>query len=85
MQDQNFTRNPEKLAEVPGASITLSLRKTSQRIHQFLERKVLAGLFFGYALYAGGICKGDVLVADVEKLETMDGSEIFSKRLNVKE
>ena len=34
---------------------------------------------------AGGIWKGDVLIADLEELETMDGSEIYSKRLNAKE
>ena len=47
--------------------------------------KVLPGLFLGYALYAGGIWKGDVLVADLEELETMDASKIYSKRLNAKE
>ena len=52
--------------------------------HQF-GKKVLPGLFLGYALYAGGIWKGDVLVADLEDLETMDASEIYSKRLNAKE
>ena len=52
--------------------------------HQF-EKKVLHGLFLGYALYAGGIWKGDMLVADLEELETMDASEIYSKRLNAKE
>ena len=31
------------------------------------------------------IWKGDVLVADLEELETMEASEIFSKRLNAKE
>ena len=36
-------------------------------------------------MYAGGIWKGDVLVADLEELETMDASEIHSKRLNAKE
>ena len=36
-------------------------------------------------MYAGGILKGDILVADSEKLETMDASEIYSKRLNAKE
>ena len=36
-------------------------------------------------MYAGGIWKGDVLVADLEELETMDASEIYSKRLNAKE
>ena len=58
--------------------------KEQSRIHQF-GKKVLPGLFLGYALYAGGIWKGDVLVADLEELETMDASEIYSKRLNAKE
>ena len=39
----------------------------------------------GYALYAEGIWKGDALIADLEELETMDASEIYSKRLNAKE
>ena len=58
--------------------------KEQSRIHQF-GKKVLLGLFLGYALYAGRIWKGDVLVADLEELETMDASEIYSKRLNAKE
>ena len=58
--------------------------KDQSRIHQF-GKKVLSGLFLGYALYAGGIWKGDVLVADLEELETMDASEIYSKRLKAKE
>ena len=58
--------------------------KDQSRIHQF-GKKVLPGLFLGYALYAGGIWKGDVLVADLEELETMDASEIYSKSLNAKE
>ena len=58
--------------------------KDQPRIHQF-GKKVLPGLFLRYALYAGGIWKGDVLVADLEELETMDASEICSKRLNAKE
>ena len=33
----------------------------------------------------GGIWKGDILVADLEELETMEASEIYSKRLNAKE
>ena len=65
-------------------SITLQLRKDQSRIHQF-GKKFLPGLFLGYALYAEGIWKGDVLVADIEELETMDASEIYSKRLNAKE
>ena len=58
--------------------------KDQSRIHQF-GKKVLPGLFLGYALYAGGIWKGDVMVADIEELETMDASEIYAKRLNAKE
>ena len=53
--------------------------KDQSQPHQF------GGLFLGYALYAGGIWKGDVLIADLEELETMDASEIYSKRLNAKE
>ena len=58
--------------------------KDQSRIHQF-GKNVLPGLFLGYALYAGGIWKGDVLITDLEELETMDASEIYSKRLNAKE
>ena len=58
--------------------------KDQSRIHQF-GKKVLPGLFLGYALHAGGIWKGDILVADIEELETMDASEIHTKRLNAKE
>ena len=54
------------------------IAKDQSRIHQF-GKKVLPGLFFGYALYAGGIWKGDVLIADFEELETMDASEIVRK------
>ena len=55
--------------------------KDQSRIHQF-GKKVLPGLFLGYALYAG---VGDIMVADIEELETMDASKIYSKRLNAKE
>ena len=58
--------------------------KDQSRIHQF-GKKVLPGLFLGCALYAVRIWKGDILVADIEELETMDASEIYSKRLNAKE
>ena len=53
--------------------------KDQSRIHQFVQ-KVLRGFFLGYALYAGRIWKGDVLVADLEELETMDASESDSKK-----
>ena len=40
--------------------------KDHSRIHQF-GKKVLPGLFLGYALYVGRIWKGDVLIADSEE------------------
>ena len=58
--------------------------KDQCRIHQF-GKKVVPGFFLGYALYAGGTWKGDILVADIEELEQMDASEIYAKRLNAKE
>ena len=63
-------------------SITLFLRKFSQESIN-LERK--SYLDSGYALYAVGIWKGDIMVADLEALETMDASDIYSERLNAKE
>ena len=53
--------------------------KDQSRIHQF-GKKVLPGLFLGYALNAGRIWKGDILVADIEELGTMDASEIYSEK-----
>ena len=58
--------------------------KDHSKIHHFVK-KVLLEFFLGHALYACGIWKGDVLISDVEELETMDASEISSKRLNAKE
>ena len=57
---------------------------TRHRIHQF-GKHILPGLFLGYVLYAVRIWKGDVLITDFEELETMDASDIYSKRLNAKE
>ena len=42
--------------------------KDHSRLHQF-GRKVLPGIFLGYALRAGGFWKGDILVADSEEVE----------------
>ena len=57
--------------------------KDLSRLHQF-GTKVLPGFSLGNALHAGKIWKGDILVADLEELETMDASEIYSRRLNAK-
>ena len=60
--------------------------KDQSRIHQF-GKKVLPGLFCSSDTLCTRveIWKGDVLIADFEELETMDASEIYSKRLNAKE
>ena len=60
-------------------SIAPVTAKDQLRIHQF-GKKVLPGLFLGY----GGLWKGDVLVADVEELETMDASESTQKKTQCK-
>ena len=54
------------------------------RLHHF-GPKVLPSMFLGYALHAGRIWKGDILVGDIEELEQMDASEIHARRLNAKE
>ena len=58
--------------------------KDLSRLHQF-GKKVLPGIFLGYSLYAGGIWKGDIMVADVEELVKMDASEIHAWGLDAKE
>ena len=46
------------------------------RLHQF-GKKVLPSIFLGYALIAGGIWEGNILIADIEDLEIVDASEII--------
>ena len=60
----------------------ISVRDQS-RLHQF-GKKVLPGIFPGYALYASGIRKGDIMVADIEELDNLDESEIHARRQNAK-
>ena len=43
------------------------------------------GIFLGYASIAGRICKGYMLVAEIEELERLDASEVHARRLNAKE
>ena len=58
--------------------------KYLSRLHQF-GPKVLSGIFLGYAVHAGGIWKGDLLIADIEEFEQMGASELHARRLNAKE
>ena len=64
-------------------SITLLLRRISQESIN-LERKSYLDCSSD-TLCTRRIWKGDVLIADLEELETMDASDIYSKRLNAKE
>ena len=57
--------------------------KDQSRPHRF-GAKVLPGIFLGYALYAGRIWKGDIMVAEIEELEEMDASELHARKLNAK-
>ena len=66
------------------SNITLFLRKTSLDCIS-LEQQVLPGVFFGSALNATGIWKGDIMVADIEELEETDASEHHARRLNAKD
>ena len=65
-------------------SITLSLRKISQESIN-LERKSYLVCSSDTHCTRSEFWKGDILVADIEELETRDASEIYSKRLNAKE
>ena len=42
-----------------------------KRLHQF-GKNVLPGTFLGYEVIAGRIWKGDISIADLEDLETLD-------------
>ena len=64
--------------------ITLFSAKDQSTLHQF-GAKVLPGISLGYALHAGWIWKGDIMVADIEELEEMDAFELHARRLNAKE
>ena len=58
--------------------------RDQSRLHQF-GKKVLPGIFLGCELIAGGIWKGDILIAELEDLEGLDASEIYPRRINAKE
>ena len=58
--------------------------KDRASLHQF-GKQVLPGIFMGYALYAGKLDKGDILVADAEELREHHVQEVYEKRINAKE
>ena len=50
-----------------------------------IGKNILPCIFLGFALIAGGIWKGDILIADIEEPEMIDASEFFLRRINAKE
>ena len=58
--------------------------KDLSRLHQF-GPKVLPSTFHGHAFHAGGIWKGDIMIADSEEVEEMDSSQLHARKLNAKE
>ena len=78
MKDQSFHL-------VHWLSTPFSLRKTSQEFINLEKSLTWIVPRIGDALYARGIWKGDMMVADHEELETMGAPEICSKRLHAKE
>ena len=74
--------NDQSFRLVQWLGITLFLRKTSQETIN-LERKSYLDCPLDTLCARGRIWNGDMMVADVEELETMDASEIYAK--NAKE
>ena len=62
----------------------IAYRKTSQESINF-ERKSYLDCSSDTLCTRGRMWKGDIMVADIEELETMDASDIYSKRLNAKD
>ena len=54
------------------------------RSRQF-DKNVLPGTFLGYELIAVGTWKGEILIADMEDLETLDASDVYSRRIKARE
>ena len=57
--------------------------RDQSRLQQF-GKKVLPGIFPGFAVCVGGVWKGDIIVADIEELDNLDASAIHARRLNAK-
>ena len=58
--------------------------RDQMRLHEF-GKKVLPGIFVGYALIPERFWNGDILIADLEELKNMEASEIYPRRINAKE
>ena len=81
---ESFKRTSYSIRRTSGISPKLRERDTKRESINS-ERKYFQNCFIGYPLIAGGIWKGDILIAVVEELEKLDASEIYPRRLNAKE
>ena len=61
------------------------LNSERQRENSSIRKESIIMFFSGSVLIAGGIWKGDILIADIEELEKLGASEIYPRRLNAKE
>ena len=68
-----------------GAQVEYLRNSERERQSDQFGEKVLLGFFDRCALIAGRICKGDILIADIEELEKLDASKIYPRRQNAKE
>ena len=59
--------------------------KDPSRLHQFGPKSLARYISRLCIVHAGGIWKGDIMVADKEELEEMDASELHARKFNVKE
>ena len=64
--------------------ISSDFDKRSIKIFSIWQEKITSN-FLGHELTAGGIWKGDVLVADNEDLENIGASDIYPRRIKAKE
>ena len=64
------------------SNITLFLLRTSRDSISSAQKS--CQIFLSCALYAEGIWKGDIMVADLQELEEMDASELHARRLIAK-
>ena len=58
--------------------------RDQSRLHQ-CGKKVLPGIFLGYALIAVRISKWHILIADLEELAILDATDIYPRRINAQE
>ena len=60
------------------SNVSTSFVFTERSVEDYqLDKKVLRLVFLGYELIAGGIWKLDILIADLEDMQTLDASDIY--------